>query len=128
MAGVSQVTINSIALDIDPSNYLMISGRRRGSVHRLIDGGTVYQDRGMNATDYTLQLSGMFTDKNTLKSIFALYQAGTALTIVDFKGNTFSAIFTPGVDSFQVTPIYGSNIAFNYTMLLSITSAPTWLA
>ena len=68
MAGISQVKLDAIALDIDPDNYVMLGGRRRGSVHRLIDGTTVYQDRGINPTDLVIQLSGVLTDVATLKS------------------------------------------------------------
>lgn len=129
MAGISQVTLNSIPLDIDPDNYAMLGGRRRGSVHRLIDGTTVYQDRGINPTDLTIQLSGILTDVNTLKSLYALYRKKSSeFTFVDFKGMNMTVIFTPGTESFTVKPIYGSNRAYTYTILLSVVSVNTWFS
>ena len=129
MAGISQVKLNAIPLDIDPDNYIMLGGRRRGSVHRLIDGTTVYQDRGINETDLVIQLSGVLTDVNTLKALYALYRKkGTSFTFEDFKGMKMTVVFTPGTESFTAKPIYGSNIAYTYTMLLSIVSVDVWFS
>ena len=129
MAGISQVKLDAIALDIDPDNYVMLGGRRRGSVHRLIDGTTVYQDRGINPTDLVIQLSGVLTDVATLKSLYVLYRGkDSQFTFEDFKGMKMTVIFTPGTESFTAKPIYGSNIAYTYTILLSIVSVDTWFS
>ena len=129
MPGLSEVKLNGIALDIDPTDYVMLEGRRRGSVHRLIDGTTVYQDRGINPTDLIIQLSGTLTDVTTLKALYALYrQISTEFTFEDFKGMKMTVVFTPGVSSFRVTPIYGSNMAYTYTMLLSVVSVDVWFS
>jgi hypothetical protein len=123
----SQVTLNGIALDIDPEEYVPLGGRRRGSVFRLIDGGTVYQDRGISASDLVIQVVGRITNVTTLKSLYALYRkAATTFTFIDFKGNQFTVIFTPGQESFVVSPIRGSNIGYDYRMLLSVVSVEKW--
>jgi hypothetical protein len=127
MAGISQVTIDGVALDIDPSDYVMLGGSRRGSIHRTIDGGTVFQDRGINVTDLVIQISGMFTSVTTLKAIYAIYRKiGHQATLVDFKGNTFTVVFTPGAESFRAQPIYGSNAGYTYTMTLNVVAVVNW--
>jgi hypothetical protein len=129
MAGISQVKLNSIPLDIDPDNYIMLGGRRRGSVHRLIDGDTVYQDRGINPSDLVVQISGVLTDVNTLKALYALYRLkGYSFTLEDYKGMQMTVVFSPGAESFTAKPIYGSNIAYTYTMLLSVVSVDVWFS
>lgn len=123
----SQVTLDNIALDIDPSEYIPLGGRRRGSVFRLIDGGTVFQDRGIDTTDLIIQLNGRLTSLTTLKSLYALYRlTGKTFTFVDFKDNQFTVIFTPGQDSFVVAPIQGSARGYDYRMLLSVVSVEKW--
>lgn len=124
----SQVVLDSIALDIDPNNYVMIGGRKRGSVHRIIDGSTVYQDRGISASDLTIQISGVLTSLTTLQALYAIYRKTShSFTLTDFKGNVFTVIFTPGAESFTAKPIYGSNIAYTYALQLSVVSITTWL-
>jgi hypothetical protein len=126
--GVSQVKLNGIPLDIDPDRYTMLGGRRRGSVHKIIDGGTVYQDRGFDASDMSIILSGSLTDVTTLKALFAVYRkTGFTFTFEDFKENSFEVCFTPGNESFLVEPIKGSNRAYSYQILLSVVSVNTWL-
>ena len=127
MAGISQVKLDNIALDIDPDNYVMLGGKRRGSVHKIIDGTTVFQDRGINMTDLTIQLSGSLTDVTTLKALYAVYRKESYIFIFeDFKGMNMSVLFTPGVESFVVKPIYGSNHGYTYTILLSVAYVNTW--
>jgi hypothetical protein len=129
MPGISQITLDNIALDIDPSEYVMLGGRRRGSIHRTIDGGTVYQDRGINETDLTIQMSGMLTDITTLKALYAIYRKiGHQITLVDFKGNVFTVVFTPGMESFRAKPNYGSNVSYSYTMSFNVVAVATWLS
>jgi hypothetical protein len=128
MAGVSQIKLDNIPLDIDPESYVMLGGRRRGSVHKTLDGGTVFQDRGFSASDMTISLSGSLTDVTTLRALFALYRkTGHSFPFIDFKGNAFTCVFTPGAESFHVEPIHGSNRAYSYTMALSVVSVETWL-
>ena len=129
MAGLSQVTLAGIALDIDPDNYAMLGGKRRGSIHRMIDGSTVYQDRGMNESDLTIQLSGKLTDVTTLQALYAIYRKlGYAFTFTDFKGMSMTVVFTPGTESFSAKPIYGSNISYTYTIQLSVVSVDVWFS
>lgn len=123
MAGLSEVTLNGIHLDIDPDNYEMFGGKRRGAALRTLDGGTVYQDRGFNETDGLIQMTGKFTDETTLVNLLKLYKiVGTAFTFVDFKGNQYQVVFTPGQDSCIVSPIQGSDRGFLYKISLSIVS------
>jgi hypothetical protein len=129
MAGLSQVKLSGVALDIDPNDYIMLGGRRRGSVHRLIDGTTVYQDRGINPSDLVIQVSGILTDVTTLKALYSLYRVkGASFAFEDFKGMKMTVAFTPGAESFAVKPIYGSNIAYTYTILLSVVSVDVWFS
>ena len=125
--GVSSVTLNGIALDIDPDNYVLMSGRRRGSVHPLVDGGTVIQDRGLDQSDMRIQLSGTLTDVTTLKALYALYRKTSyTFTFADFKSNSFTVCFLPGTESFVASPIKGSNRAFSYTIQLAVVTVDTW--
>ena len=127
MAGISQVKLDNIALDIDPDNYAMLGGKRRGSIHRIIDGTTVYQDRGINQSDLTIQLSGTLTDVTTLKALYAVYRKiAHSFKFEDFKGMQMTVVFTPGVDSFTIKPIYGSNHGYTYTISLSVVSVDVW--
>lgn len=124
----SSVTLGGITFDLDPVNYQMLGGTRRGSVHQLIDNTTAYQDRGFFVGDGTISLSGQFTDVETLRSLWALYAGvgGTPMTFTDFKGNSFQVLFSPGQESFQVSPIKGSNRGFEFSMQLSIVSVNQW--
>lgn len=123
----SQVILDSIALDIDPEEYIPLSGKRRGSVHRCLDGSTVIQDRGFDASDLVIQLSGKLTSLTTLQSLYALYRlTAKTFTFKDFKGNEFTVVFTPGVESFVVAPMRGSNIGYEYKMMLTVIGVPKW--
>jgi len=127
MAGVSQVVLDNIALDIDPEEYNLLSARRRGSVHMLVNGDTLLQDRGIQIKDAIIVLSGSLTDVTTLKALWAIYiKTGYTFTLTDFKDNEFVVAFTPGAPSFVVAPIKGSNRGYRYNMQLSIISVTKW--
>jgi hypothetical protein len=127
MAGISEVILDNIALDIDPDEYMMLNARRRGSVHLLVSGDTLFQDRGIHIKDATIQLSGSLTDVTTLKALWAIYiKTGYTFTLKDFKDNEFTVLFTPGVNAFTVSPIRGSNRGYRYTISLSIVSVEKW--
>jgi hypothetical protein len=129
MAGLSQVKLDNIALDIDPESYQMLDGRRRGSVHRIIDGTTVYQDRGINPSDLTITFSGKLTDVTTLKALYVIYRKlAYSFTFEDFKGMEMTVVFTPGTNSFKADPIYGSNKGYTYTIQLSVVSVDVWFS
>lgn len=124
----SQVTLDNIALDLDPDSYTPFAGRRRGSTHRLISGGTVHQDRGINPADLVVQFTGLLYKLTTVQALYALYRKQShTFNLVDFKGNTFVVRFTPGVESFMAQPLKGSNIAWQYSISLSVVSVTTWL-
>lgn len=124
----SSVTLAGVQWDVDPTEYNMLGGARRGSVHKLVTDETAFQDRGFFVSDGVIRLSGRFTDVETMKSLWALYAGvgGTPMTFTDFKGNSFEVLFTPGQESFTVKPIQGSNLGFEYTMSLSIVSVNSW--
>jgi hypothetical protein len=125
--GVSAIKLNDIPLDIDPENYQLFDGRRRGSVHRLVDGGSVFQDRGFDPTDMVISIRGKLTSQVTLQALCALYRlTASEFSLKDFKGNEFQVVFTPGDKSFSVSPIYGSNKGYEYTMSLSVVSVTKW--
>lgn len=119
----SEVKINNIALDLDPVDYLMVGGTRRGSVHRVIGGGTVIQDRGFSETDQRIALSGQLTSLTTVRALYALYRATAGVySFVDFKGNEYTVAFVPGMESFTFKPIRGSNSGYTYSMHLIVVS------
>lgn len=124
----SSVSLGGITWDIDPEDYAMLGGTRRGSVHKLVDNTTAFQDRGFFVGDGVIQISGQFTDVETVKSLWDLYAGvgGTPMLFTDYKGNQFNVLFTPGQDSFTVKPIRGSNRSFEYTMSLSIVEVISW--
>lgn len=129
MATYSTVTLGGITFDLDPESYQMLDGKRRGSVHRMLDGTTVYQDIGIPPSDLVITFSGTFINLATLKSLWALYRnPGVPMTFVDFKGNQFSALFTPGINSFQIEPIRGSNSAYKFKISLSVISVLYWFS
>ena len=126
---VSQVYLDNVQLDIDPEQYLMLGGRRRGSIHRLIDGGTVYQDRGMNESDLSITLTGKLTSQTTLTALYAIYRKKSyQFVFKDFKDCEFVVIFTPGAESFRAMPMYGSAIGWNYQIQLSVVSVQKWFS
>jgi hypothetical protein len=124
----STVSLEGIQWDVDPTEYNMLGGTRRGSVHKLVDNTTAFQDRGFFVGDGVIQITGQFTNVETMKSLWNLYagSGGTPMTFTDFKGNSFEVLFTPGQESFTVKPIPGSNRGFEYSMSLSIVSVNTW--
>jgi hypothetical protein len=125
---VSTIKLNNIPLDIDPDDLVLIDGRRRGSVHRIIGGGTVYQDRGADPTDMLVTLTGNLVNLTTLQALYALYRK-TALEFQfeDFKGNKFQVVFTPGERSFVAKPLRGSGMGWSYQISLSVVSITAWL-
>ena len=118
--GVSQIKLGGIPLDIDPDDYGMVGGARRGSTHRTIAGGTVIQDRGFVEADQRIVLTGRLTSLTTLKGLYALYRTTGTMTFEDYKGNAYTVVFVPGMDSFIFKPIRGSNIGYEYTMHLQV--------
>lgn len=124
----SSVTLGGITWDIDPEQYSMLGGTRRGSVHKIVDGDTAFQDRGFTVKDSVITLSGQLTSAVTVKAIWALFTAasGTTYTFTDYKGNIFTVLFMPGQESFTVKPIRGSNLAFEYSMTLAVVSVSQW--
>jgi hypothetical protein len=126
--GVSQVKLDGIPLDIDPEEYAVLGGKRRGSVHRLISGGTVIQDRGFSASDMSIIISGKLVNVTTLRALFAIYRkTGYTFTVEDFKDNSFTCCFTPGVEAFTAKPIPGSGRAYTFQIVLSVTAVGKWL-
>lgn len=118
----TNVTLNGIEIPCDPDE-LNFGGKKRGSVHRTIDGGTVVQDRGFNAGDQVIQMKGRMFDATKIRALYALYRStGTTFPYTDFKGNEVTVVFTPGVESLRIRPIRGSNAGYEYDILLTVIS------
>jgi hypothetical protein len=123
----TEIKLDNIPLGLDPQNYNTLGGGRRGSVHRIIDGSTVYQDRGIDPSDMVIQLSGQLTDVPKLQALYAIYRrTAHEFKFEDWYGNEYTVIFTPGVESFQAQAIHGTIGAFNYSMSLSVVSVQKW--
>lgn len=120
----SQVSLNGIVFDLDPVEYTPLGGIRRGSVHRLIDGTTTYQDFGINPSDQIVTLSGSTVTLAVAQALWALYTAapGGPYVFVDWADNSFNVIFTPGKESFRYSQIQGANDCYKYVMELSVVS------
>lgn len=124
---MANIVIDDLTLTIDPNNYSLIGGKRRGSVHRLLNGGTVVQDMGFSANDMEIQMSGVAHNHSTLRRLMELYEAGGPYTMTDFYGNEFSVRFVPGLESFNAQMVRGSGNAFNYNLLLIVVNCTKWL-
>lgn len=128
MAGLSLVVLGGTALDIDPETLVILSGKRRGSVHKLIGGDTLIQDFGINVGDMMISFSGMLTDIATLQALMTLYRlTGGIHTYTDFKDNEFTVAFEPGEESFQAEPNRGSTVSFKYTIKLRVVTVTQYL-
>ena len=128
LAKAGTVYLGSVRLDIDPESLSPVQARRRGSVHRLIDGTTVYQDRGVSASDRTVLLSGKLYNLGTVQALQALYETtGSTFAYTDWLGNAFTVLFTPGTESLTLTPIHGQRRGWEYRISLSVVSATTTL-
>jgi len=118
----STITIGSVTLDIDPEKYSLPIARR-GSVHPLIDGTTVWQDRGAHINDRVLTLEGHIYKLATVQALETMYMAtGVEYTYTDFKNNQFTVIFSPGEESFSYEPIRGSGIGWAFRLVLRVTA------
>ena len=123
MTPQSLVTINGVPLDIDPDAYTPIEGRRRGSVHKLVGGGTLVQDFGINEGDMTVQFSGMTINTATRQALYALYRkTGAVYRFTDFYDNDFQVRFEPGEQSLQMEMVKGSASGWKYTIKLRVIS------
>ncbi len=117
------IYIAGIQLDIDPKNYKIFSGSRRGSIHKLVDGTSEFQDRGIDLSDIRVELSGELINLTTIYSLNQQYnKIGNQMTYTDFKGNNWNVIFQPGVEAFAFEPILGSTRGYTYTIKLVIIS------
>lgn len=125
----SEVVLDGITLDLDPEDYVIFDGIRRGSIHRLITGSTIFQDRGFDVTDMRLTLKGKLTELATVQALVASYRLeGNVFQLTDFKGNDFQCIFTPGEKSLVLTPIRGSGAGWTYSIQLCVISATSFLS
>lgn len=124
---MAQVTLNDVILELDPDTYVPISGKRRGSVHKLISGGTVVQDRGFDQTDMLIELSGKIIELSTVQALFALYRkTGLVFPFSDYKGTTATVVFEPQ-EGLDLDTIHGSDSGWTYKMKLRVQAVQTWL-
>lgn len=125
----SSITIDGITLDIDPADYTINDGVRRGSIHKLVGPGTVYQDRGFDVTDLRISMKGRLTTLATVSALMASYaKIGHTFHFTDFKGNDLICLYAPGEKSLTLKPIVGSNRGWEYEILLCVVSATAWLS
>jgi hypothetical protein len=118
---MATVVINGIDLICDPDE-LNFGGKRRGSIQRCIDGSTIIQDRGFNAGDQTIQIKGKTPYTSVIQALYSLYRVtGATYNYSDFKGNSATVAFTPGIESLRVRPIRGS-VGYEYDIFLTVVS------
>lgn len=124
---MSQVTLDTVILEIDPEVYSAAGGKRRGSVHKLIGGGTVVQDRGFNATDMLIEFSGKTVQLSTVQGLMAVFRkTAYPFTFSDFKGTVALVVFEPQ-EGLELDVIHGSNSGWTYKIKLRVQSIQTWL-
>jgi hypothetical protein len=117
----SQVFINGIQLDIDPATYDPYAARKRGSVHPLIDGTVVVQDRGVGQGDQRIRMTGKTFLQATINSLWALYnETGVTYTLTDWIGNSLTVMFTPGGESFKADIISGADGCYSFDFQLIV--------
>lgn len=119
---MATISLNNIDLICDPDE-LSFGGRRRGSIHRCIDGTTIVQDRGFNTGDQTIHAKGRVPSNAVIQALYALYRVtGNVLSYADFKSNSAQVMFTPGLESLRVQPIKGSATGYEYELFLTVIS------
>jgi len=126
--GASQVKLGDVTLDLDPTTYAPYMGARRGGVIRLINGGTVVQDRGFNPGDQRISFSGKIVTLSVVMALTALYETTGTFEFVDPKGNILQCYFLPGMESLRVEAIPGSFNGWEYSITLGVFSRISWLA
>jgi len=128
MTPAGTVYIGGVQLDLDPEDLKILGGHRHGSAHHLVDGTTLFQDRGFSITHAVLEMSGVILNASTLAAIAALYAETGAVTMSysDWMGNRMTVLFTPGQESFSAKPLRGATSAWTYSLSLSVLSATVW--
>lgn len=120
---------NKVIFDIDPQTYNPFSVSIRGSATKVLDGTVLYQTFGLKQGDFVIEIQGTLTEYATVQALWTKYiQGGGGQQFLweDWFVNKFVVVFTPGVDSFHPTPIYGACQAHTYTMSLSVISVQEW--
>lgn len=116
------VSIGSVDLICDPDD-LIYGGKKRGAVLRCIDGTSVVQDRGFNASDQTIQLKGRTPSISVIQSLYSFYRStGSSYAYADDRGNAVTVVFTPGIEALSVRPIKGSSLGYEYQISLTVIS------
>lgn len=115
--------LNEVILDVNPDVYKPLALPVRGQTFPTLDGGAIRQVLGVHAKDQVLTLEGLIATPETLAALHAKYRSpATVYELNDFLLNRFTVIFTPGIVSFDVTPIHGACNGYNYTMSLTVCS------
>lgn len=124
---MNQVIIDTVILEVDPEVYSAVNGKRRGSVHKLIGGGTLVQDRGFDPTDMLIEFSGKIIELATVQGLMAVYRkTGYVFRFSDFKGTAGTAVFEPQ-EGMELDVIHGSNIGWTYKIKLRVQTITDWL-
>lgn len=120
-ASAGSLFLDGIQFDIDPAGYSPYTARKRGSVHMIIDGTVVIQDRGVNPGDQRIRISGKTFNQSTINALWALYRTtGTTYTLTDWIGNSFTVTFVPGQEAFKADYYPGATGCYNYDFQLIV--------
>jgi hypothetical protein len=121
------IYLDDIRLDIDPEEYEPLNAPRRGSEHRLLNGGTVIQDRGVSIGDHKILLRGRLYNRNTMVSLWTTYRkTGETFTLTDWEGSSYTCAFAPG-NSLVFRKVQGTATAYDYEISLNVISIESWL-
>lgn len=128
MASYGSVYLAGIQLDVDPSSYQIIGGHRHGSMHHLVGGTTIFQDRGFDVTHARITLSGELFNYSTVTALANLYRSSSAIqmSFTDWNGNALTVLFVPGDDAFTVDTIHGATSGWTYNLHLAVIAATNW--
>ena len=121
--------LNVVTFDVDPDSYAPFTVPIRGSSTKVLDGSTVHQVFGHRVQDFTIELSGIITEYETLQALWTKYRqggGGSEFELRDWFPNRFVVSFTPGIESFVPTPIPGACFAHTYTMRFSVCQILEW--
>lgn len=121
--------LNVVTWDVDPDSYNPFVVPIRGSSTKVLDGSTIQQFFGHRQQDFTIEMSGIITEYETVQALWTKYRqggSGAHFELRDWFPNRFVVVFTPGIESFVPAPIPGACAGHTYTMKLSVCEVLEW--